>query len=1041
TAALAFNADAAAIEAALSAALTPILGAEVDVVDCTVGIEDAFDITFGGTLAGVSLPLLKVTATPDATLPSGTFTIGYDAADSQVVTYDTDMSALAANIEAALRATSYTDGANVTVTYDATNSTATSKIFLIENIGELAKTDANDNFWTNDTSLVNASTKLYFNKEGYADSAETQRVSFTTDAKEFSFTLGFAGDTTATISSTMSIAEMQAIIDTDLNADIKVLSFTGESLELSFTKTLAGVDQAAITVTPTTDTTEATLTTTQEGSTTIIEAKEANAIVVDYKAMADANNALEVLAGTGVYYTLNMDGSIGEYLRVSGYLDVNVFNFFSVDGNFAIEKTTSTMTLNTGESVNVDMLTLGANGANAFVGVNGGSSDAIGIEARDTDFALVIANDKTVGSSSTWTTLSANVGSAGFIGVEGLTLNASNLNVEINRTSESGANARYLDYAIAPLEVKTGSGEEDVMNISIDGTAKELTQISGEMEINLFNFFSTSGSFALKKSTMYDIALKDEQGAASSIDEAEVLTLGAAGVDAFIGMNGDSEDALGLRATDVNFALALINNKANTKEHYTSLQATVGSVAFEGIDDLVINATDMALNINSDKDGKVVDYASMTGEDAFEVLVGTGESITLDMDGEYGELLQASGTLEINMFNFIALEGSFGFEKSTREVTLNSGEEIKVDYMSIGGTDISAFAGLNYGDVDAIGLSLGDMDFGLALMKEQEGEKRSFTSLQADAASGAFIGVDGLTIAASDLKVYLNQGVEVEEIPEQTIKVNTTLELSIAKDVVGAITLTKDALTESFSVDAKTSDATIIAELTAAFASLANTPTANIEVSGTRASGFIVEFIGALEGVNVDGFTIATTAPTITSSVTEINAAQEGRNEITTLVIDTPRIIAAPVYTEVFALSSSTSGINEVQSITFKDAYNAGTYALSNGVTTVTNINFVGSQTLTNETNIQAALVSLYGGTTADYKVKFDTKSKNGHTYVVTFQGTKAHTNVASLTATPNADMGAIVTTTKTQGEDSAGSIQHFSLTTEATGSYTLSLN
>ncbi|MBU3940297.1 LEPR-XLL domain-containing protein, partial [bacterium] len=739
--------------------------------------------------------------------------------------------------------------------------------------------------------------------------------------------------------------------------------------------------------------------------------------------------------------TLDMDASVGEYLRVSGYLDINMFNFFSVDGSFAIEKTTTTLSLDTQESVEVDLLTIGATSVNAFVGVNGGSADAVGIEAKDTDFALVIASDMTAQSTSQWTTLSATVGSAGFVGVDGLTLNASNLNVEINRTNETGETARYIDYTTTALEVKTGSNAEDFITLSIDGKEKELTQISGEMSINLFNFFSTSGNFALKKSTMTDIALKDADKNASTIAEAEVLTLGGAGIDAFIGMNGNSDDALGLRATDVNFALALINNKAN-KEQFTSLQATVGGVAFEGIDELTMSASNLTLNINQATNGNVVDYASMIENDnAFEVVVGSGQSVTLDMNGDYHELLQAAGYLEVNLFNFVALEGNFGFEKSTRDVTLNSGEEISVDYMSIGGMNISAFAGLNYNEADAVGLSLGDMDFGLALMSDKKDATRKFTSLQADAASAAFIGVDGLTISASDLKVYLNQGIKVDEIPEQIITENTTLKLIIAKDTIGQITLSKDALNETFSVDAATTDAELIGQLQSSFATLTATDTANVEVSGSRDAGFTVEFIGALAGTNVEGFSISTAAATISASVSEIKASQVGRNEVTTLVIETPRIITAPVYTEVFALSSSSTGINEVQSITFKDPYNAGTYALSNGTTTLSNIKFVGSQTLTNETNIQAALVSLYGGTTADYKVKFDTKSKNGHTYYITFQGTKAHSDLAQLTATPNADMGAIVTATKTEGSSSVGSSQHFSIDTQATGTYTLSLN
>jgi hypothetical protein len=100
-----------------------------------------------------------------------------------------------------------------------------------------------------------------------------------------------------------------------------------------------------------------------------------------------------------------MDGSVGEYLRLTGELDIDVFNFFSVNGSFGIEKKTDSVTLSDGSNVNVDLLTIGGANVNAFVGMNGGSADAIGIDAKNTEFALAILSDKTVGSTSSWISL------------------------------------------------------------------------------------------------------------------------------------------------------------------------------------------------------------------------------------------------------------------------------------------------------------------------------------------------------------------------------------------------------------------------------------------------------------------------------------------------------------------------------------------------------------------------------------------------------------------------------------------------------------
>ena len=122
-----------------------------------------------------------------------------------------------------------------------------------------------------------------------------------------------------------------------------------------------------------------------------------------------------------------MDGALEEYLQVKGNLDINVYNFFSVKGGFALEKKVDTVTLDDGSNVNVDLLTLGASGVDAFIGIDGGSKDALGLAATDVNFALAMMADKTVGSDNRWISLQAIVGDASFVGIDDLTLSASDL--------------------------------------------------------------------------------------------------------------------------------------------------------------------------------------------------------------------------------------------------------------------------------------------------------------------------------------------------------------------------------------------------------------------------------------------------------------------------------------------------------------------------------------------------------------------------------------------------------------------------------------
>ena len=177
-----------------------------------------------------------------------------------------------------------------------------------------------------------------------------------------------------------------------------------------------------------------------------------------------------------------------------------------------------------------------------------------------------------------------------------------------------------------------------------------------------------------------------------------------------------------------------------------SLQAFGESTAFVGIDDLIMQTSNIEIVINqaADEDGVVVDFAT----EALEVVTGPGQAMTFDMDGSRGELIQAAATIEINLFNFFSISGDFAFVKSIENVTLSNGEEIEVDYMSIGATNVTSFVGLNGGSDEALGLNLSEVTFGLALMTDRADSSRKFTSLQANAGGASFTGIDGLVIEA-----------------------------------------------------------------------------------------------------------------------------------------------------------------------------------------------------------------------------------------------------------------------------------------------------
>ncbi len=133
----------------------------------------------------------------------------------------------------------------------------------------------------------------------------------------------------------------------------------------------------------------------------------------------------------------------------------------------------------------------------------------------------------------------------------------------------------------------------------------------------------------------------------------DLLAVGGVGVSAFVGLNAGKAEALGLNLTDTGFALVLAADQQNAQRHWMSLKAESGAVAFVGMEGLTVGADTVRVEINkgyTETDGSlsVIDYQSQ----ALEVQTGTGTTLTMDMNGTQGELLEGLGKLHLNVFSF-----------------------------------------------------------------------------------------------------------------------------------------------------------------------------------------------------------------------------------------------------------------------------------------------------------------------------------------------------------------------------------------------------
>ena len=124
-------------------------------------------------------------------------------------------------------------------------------------------------------------------------------------------------------------------------------------------------------------------------------------------------------------------------------------------------------------------------------------------------------------------------------------------------------------------------------------------------------------------------------------------------------------------------ALAIISDDSNRE--WVALQTHTDTAGFvESIDDfqLSVSNVDVLLNLDAD-DGSVVDFTKTD----LTVKTGTATDASYEFTAS-GKSLAVSGNLDLNIANFITIEGGFSYEKSQKEMTLDSGVDVTVDVLS-----------------------------------------------------------------------------------------------------------------------------------------------------------------------------------------------------------------------------------------------------------------------------------------------------------------------------------------------------------------------
>ena len=489
----------------------------------------------------------------------------------------------------------------------------------------------------------------------------------------------------------------------------------------------------------------------------VINKKASDNTVVDYKLGAGETNAtiLAVVVAPGKTVSFVIDDTSGDTIQVVGIADINLFGFVIVTGGFGVEsKTGQTLYVSTDTAANetvtgANLLTIGLSNVRAFVGFNG-----IGLQLIAVDLAIALWSEVLPGTRN-WTSVMGNVGSAAFIGVSGLTIAVTSVGIVINKKASDNT---VVDYKLGEGETTATSlavvvAPGKTVSFGMDDTNGDYIQVAGYASINLFGFVTVTGGFGVEKSTSQSVVLSN--GSAT----ADLMTIGFSNASAFAGFG-----SVGLSLVNVDLALAIWSEVGGVVKDrsWSSVVGSVGSASFVGISGLTMIVTNASILFNraDQTDGSVVDYLQTDGESSatsLAVIVAPGKTVTFAMDDSLGDYMRLTGSVDINLFNFITLKGGFGVEKKTLSMPLADGSLVAMSVLAFGGENLSGFAGLKTSAGD-IGLSLTGVTFALATFSPtDQSDQRSWFTMNASVGAAALVGIPLLSFTASDVSVQINQ--------------------------------------------------------------------------------------------------------------------------------------------------------------------------------------------------------------------------------------------------------------------------------------------
>ena len=361
-----------------------------------------------------------------------------------------------------------------------------------------------------------------------------------------------------------------------------------------------------------------------------------------------------------------------------------------------------------------------------FLGVNG-----TGFQISSGTLAIDIVRPAAAADTRRWTAVSASFTNVDADGIDGLTLTASSIKVEINQAS---AGATPLGWSSVP-----GSG------LTLSGS---LLRLSATAHLDIGGFVYASGTFVFQRG---DDLFVTPAGANSTV-HVSLLEIGVT-ADFFAGSGG-----VGVSLSGIQVGVALMREiTTGTPRTYYALSGG-GTAQLVGVPDITLLGS-LNVNVNKASAGAAIDFSLLPGG---KLTIATGPTSSVDL-AFTGTVLKVTGSLTLAIDSFAYITGDFGFEQGVAQsVTLDNGVTGNVTFLKIGASNASAFFGVNgpASNAGAMGLSITGVSFALALgtpdaaLAAASGMK-SFFALKATG-SVSLVGVSGITASITGATIAIN---------------------------------------------------------------------------------------------------------------------------------------------------------------------------------------------------------------------------------------------------------------------------------------------